>query len=218
MGSLIGLEDLSAILGRHLRVYRWRKPLYQLAMLNALSAMWDSQCRSVLDLGGGTGVIAQAIRELLPVDRVVSVDVEDRFLKTLTVETATFDGSRLPFPEQSFDCVVFNNVIHHVPVGQRVDLLRECRRVCRGPLFIKDHLAASSMDHFRLTALDAIGNMPFRGMIRAEYLSRYDWQQLAMRAEYRIDSSNSVQCREGLMERLFPNSLEIAMRWLPVAV
>jgi len=168
----------------------------------------------VLDVGGGTGVIAQAISDLFPVDHVVSVDVEDRFAPTLTVEHRTYDGRRLPFEDGAFDCIVFNNVIHHVLPDDRVPLLRECRRVApRGAMFIKDHLAVSRLDHWRLTALDAIGNVPFHGMVKAEYLSPSQWAVLAADAGYAVTSRTSSIYRRGPFAAIFPNTLEVLMRW-----
>ena len=210
----VDLQTVSAVLRAHLKLYRWRAPVYQATMLAALRAAWSEKDRRVLDVGGGTGVIAQAIQDLFPVDRVVSVDVEDRFLPTLTVEHSTYDGRRLPFEDGAFDCIVFNNVIHHVRPADRVPLLRECRRVApRGAMFIKDHLARSPLDHWRLWALDAIGNVPFHGMVKASYLSPADWERLAAEAGYAITSRTASTYRRWPLAAIFPNALEILMRW-----
>jgi precorrin-6B methylase 2 len=58
--------------------------------------MWPPGRRTLLDVGGGTGVIAQTLKTFFALDRVVSIDVEDRFLRGLDVETLVFDGKRLP--------------------------------------------------------------------------------------------------------------------------
>lgn len=213
----VSLKTVAQILSRHLPVYRIRKPVYQATMLSALLRLWGSEPRRVLDVGGGTGVIAQVINDLFPVTSVSSVDVEDRFLDTLTIATATFDGRTLPFGDESFDCVVFNNVIHHVERGDRDHLLRECKRVApQGAVFIKDHLATGRLDHLRLWALDVIGNVPFHGMVKAKYLTPGDWQSLAEASGYRIEASESGTYRRGPLALLFPNRLETTMKWQPV--
>lgn len=212
----LSLDVVAAALSRHLPVYRWRKPVYQTAMLNALRAMWEDNHREVLDVGGGTGVIAQIINDTFPVDRVTSIDVEQRFLETLTIATSTFDGCNLPFPDDSFTCVVLNNVVHHVKPQHRVALLRECRRVApRGVIYLKDHIAANALDRFRLTVLDVVGNVPFSGMVRAEYLSEAQWQTLASESGFRIAERAVVPCRRGPLQWVFPNTLEIAMKLRP---
>lgn len=210
----ISTDDIAALLARHVPMYRYRKPVYQTFMLNSLRELWSPEDRRVLDLGGGTGVVAQAIKVLFPVDQVTSVDVVDRFLPTLDIATATYDGVTLPFPDESFDCVLLANVIHHVPVAARVALLRECARVTAGGnLYLKDHEARGGLDRLRLTILDALGNTPFGGQVRASYPAAEEWDQLAAAAGYRIERRVSGDYRHGLFAALFPNRLEITMRW-----
>jgi SAM-dependent methyltransferase len=168
-------------------------------------------------MGGGTGVVAQAVSELFDVDQVVSIDVEDRFLTSLTIEHRTYDGHTLPFADDAFDCVMFNNVIHHIDVGTRVPLLMECRRVADvGDLLIKDHMAASPLDHGRLVVLDVIGNAIFGGMTKASYLSSGDWEALSAATGYAIEDEASGSYRNPMFATLFPNRLETSMRWRPI--
>lgn len=209
----ITLDRVSASLTPHLPVYSWRRPAYQTEMLAALAALWDPAHRRVLDVGGGTGVIAQAVKDLFPVDDVVSVDVVNRYVAGLTIGTATYDGVQLPFPDGAFDAVMFNNVLHHVPAASRSALLIECRRVATGGVYIKDHLATSTLDHGRLTVLDWIGNVPFAGMLSAEYLTDADWGRLAQSSGYTIEATRSGVYRGGAMAVVFPNRLETSMRW-----
>lgn len=208
---------VAEVLGKHVSLYRRRRPVYQTVLLQSLRYLWDSDDQQMLDVGGGTGVIAQAIHDLFPVERIVSVDVEDRFLSALSIETATYDGTRLPFSDASFDCVLLSNVLHHVPARSRLALLHECSRVAGcGRLYIKDHLATSALDRTRLAVLDCIGNAPFHGMVRGTYLGPSDWATLSTLAGYRVESQVCGAYRAGLLARLFPNRLEITMRWVKV--
>jgi SAM-dependent methyltransferase len=149
----------------------------------------------------------------VPGGQVTAVDVVDRFCPGLTVETRTYDGETLPFADASQDAATLNNVVHHVPVAARVGLFREIARVVDGPLYIKDHAARSWLDHRRLAMLDLLGNIPFGGMVRADYLTLADWQALADASGYRIAETLRVPYRRGAMALAFPNRLEIAMRW-----
>ncbi len=214
--AAITLESVSQCLSRHAPLYRRRRPIYQTVMLSSLARLWTSHHDSVLDLGGGTGVMAQAIKELLPAGHVAAVDVVDRYFDTLSVETHLYDGAHLPFADGSFEAATINNVMHHVPVAIRVDVMREVRRVVSGPVYIKDHVAASWLDHRRLALLDAIGNIPFGGQIDADYLSREEWELLASEAEYRIAAQTGGEYRTGPMAWVFPNRLETTMRFEPV--
>jgi SAM-dependent methyltransferase len=208
----ISLDRVARSLAGRIALYRWRAPVYQAALLSSLAKVWDRAHRNVLDIGGGTGVMAQAVKELFPVERVVSIDIEDRYLDHLSIETRTYDGARLPFADGSFDCAMLLNVLHHVPKESRVALLKECARVA-GTLYIKDHLPQTALDHARLAALDLLGNVPFGGMVQARYLERAEWQELAERAGFRVEDWQYNRYRSGPMAWIFPNRLEVLMKW-----
>jgi SAM-dependent methyltransferase len=209
----VSLATVQALIARHIPLYRTHAPTYQTVLLQAFLALWDPAHGRVLDVGGGTGIIAQAMKDLFGIAHVTSVDVEDRFLKSLDIETWVYDGVTLPFADASFDCITFCNVLHHVPRSVRSALMRECARVASaGPIYIKDHLAASHLDHARLLALDLMGNLPFGGMVRASYLTAEDWQRLAASSGYSIDRQISGAYRSGAFELLFPNRLETTLR------
>ena len=207
---------LQGILSRHLAMYRSKVPFYQATMLESLRELWTGRHRKLLDVGGGTGVIAEAMAELFPVDDVQAVDLVDRFCTSLKVATAQYDGKSLPFADGAFDAATLNNVVHHVPVEARVDLLREIRRVVNGPLYIKDHEHRGILDRGRLVIMDAIGNIPFGGMLWARYLDRAEWERVAAAAGYRIAARASPsRYRRGLSAFMFPNRLEVTMRLEP---
>jgi SAM-dependent methyltransferase len=209
----LSLATVQTLIARHIPFYGTHAPTYQTMLLQGFRTLWDPVHARVLDVGGGTGIIAQAMKDLFGIAHVTSVDVEDRFLKSLDIETKVYDGATLPFADASFDCITFSNVLHHVPRPIRPALMRECARVAGGgPIYIKDHLAASPLDHARLLALDVMGNVPFGGMVKASYLTAEDWQQLVAAAGYRIDRQVGGAYRSGVFERLFPNRLEVTMR------
>jgi SAM-dependent methyltransferase len=211
--NAITVEAVTKVLADHAPLYRHRLPLYQTAMLADLRALWRGPHKRVLDVGAGTGVIAEAIQKLLPVGEVVAIDVVDRFFPTLSVETHVYDGRDLPFLDNSFEGATINNVLHHVPKYARAQLLGEIARVVSGPIYIKDHVASSNLDHWRLTALDAIGNIPFGGQVDAQYLALAEWEQLAHAIDARIGAIRRGTYRQGAMAWLFPNRLEATFRF-----
>lgn len=213
----ITIEDVQRCMAPHLPIYSWHKPVYQYVALSNLQRLWDGGHGRALDIGGGTGVLAQTIKTLFSLPCVVSVDVHDRFSDSLSIETAVYDGVALPFADNSFDCALLFNVLHHVPVVQRLPLLRECRRVVGpGPLYIKDHISQGRGDDARLGALDLLGNAPFKGMVKARYLRAADWHDLAAQAGYAPSDRLVGDYRGGLMATIFPNRLELSTRWRPV--
>jgi SAM-dependent methyltransferase len=213
----ITVDDVQRCMAPHLPIYWWHKPSYQHVALSGLQRLWDPSHARALDVGGGTGVMAQTIKALFGLQHVASVDVRDRFLPSLSIETAVYDGVHLPFADGSFDCVLLFNVLHHVPVADRLPLLRECRRVAGwGPLYIKDHISRGVKDDARLALLDLLGNAPFRGMVTASYLREATWRELATAAGYEAGERVAGEYRGGLMGALFPNRLEVTMRWRPL--
>jgi len=213
----ITIDDVQRCMAPYLPIYSWHKPSYQHVALTSLQRLWDPGHARALDVGGGTGVLAQTIKALFGLQHVASVDVHDRFLPSLSIATAVYDGVNLPFAAGSFDCVLLFNVLHHVPIADRVPLLRECRRVAgRGPLYIKDHVSRGVTDDARLAVLDLLGNAPFRGMVTASYLREAGWHDLAAAAGYEAGERVTGEYRGGLMGVLFPNRLEVSMRWRPL--
>lgn len=211
--SDLSAANLSKLFAQHTNLYSKRLPVYQAEMLNSLLGVWHDHHARVLDIGGGTGIIAEAVQKFLPTDEVVSVDVVDRYFPTLSIERQVYDGSHLPFPDNAFEAATINNVMHHIPREVRPALMREIRRVVSGPVYVKDHVACTWLDHKKLTVLDAIGNIPFKGQIEAWYLSEEDWSELATQGGYRISERSSGNYRSGLMALLFPNRLEQTMRF-----
>lgn len=206
-------RTVAALLVPHLPIYRFRSPRYQAVMLESLRGLWTRPAERTLDVGGGTGVIAQCMSRLLPAGDVTAVDVEDRFVDGLSVDAMVFDGTHLPFAPGHFQAATLNNVVHHVPLASRAALFRDIARVCDGPLYIKDHECRSRLDTLRLAVLDCIGNVPFGGMIWARYLSMADWQALAAQSGWRIAATTRARYRSLPMRLLFPNRLELTMRW-----
>jgi len=128
-----------------------------------------------------------------------------------------FDGRRLPFSDAFFDGVTILNVLHHVPeVVRRTLLIEQRRTVGNGPIYIKDHLSCGWLDDLRLFVLDLLGHLPFSGMAPAKHLRALDWAALAEITGHRIETQASGAYRSGAASLLFPNRLEICMKWLPL--
>jgi SAM-dependent methyltransferase len=88
----------------------------------------------LLDVGCGIGllhpIIGGRLRRLAGVD-ISSKCIEIARLRNRQVEYDTFDGTRLPHPDASFDVAIAVCVFHHVPLSARMALTLEIRRVLR---------------------------------------------------------------------------------------
>ena len=204
---------LECALAERQPIYRWRRPRYLVQQLKDLaSLMPEGPCR-VIDVGAGSGLVGETIARFFPGKHVTAIDVVDRFLPGLAVAHSTFDGRRIPHGDGAFDCAIFCNVLHHVPLEVRAALLAEAVRVTAGRcIAIKDHLAASSLDRVRLAALDFVGNLPFGGMVWARYLSDSQWGALFDATRCDAERMVGPRYRSGAMSAAFPNRLEVLFR------
>jgi ubiquinone/menaquinone biosynthesis C-methylase UbiE/DNA-binding transcriptional ArsR family regulator len=123
-----------------------------------VSALGDGQLGAVLDIGTGTGRIAELLEP--SAERITGLDKSPEMLRFARsrlqrlpagrVELVQGDFVALPFPRETFDTVVFHQVLHYA--HQPEYALAEAARVCRpgGRIAIAD-LAAHDRDELRLT-------------------------------------------------------------------
>jgi len=101
---------------------------------------------SVLDIGCGEGWVADEIARR-GAGEVATVDVVD-VRRTHGLAFSLYDGVHLPFPDERFDLVMLNFVLHHVPDARKVALLNEALRVARRTVFILEDTPRTSLDRF----------------------------------------------------------------------
>lgn len=108
----------------------------------------------VLDVGAGDGRISRQIFDQRPSVSIEGIDVllqQDSFMPV-----RQFDGSRIPYEDNSFDVVLFVDVLHHT--DNAVTLLREARRVATRAIVIKDHTCDGFFAFRTLQIMDYFGN------------------------------------------------------------
>ena len=131
------------------------------------------QRASVLDIGCGDGTIGSLIAQLRPDISIQGVE----YLVRLGCKIAcrAFDGSSLPFPDDSFDVCLFVDVLHHTQ--DPAILLREAVRVSRSFVLLKDHLDENFFDDATLRFMDWVGNRPHGVVLTHNYQSRREWAE-----------------------------------------
>lgn len=126
----------------------------------------------VLDVGCGDGLISAVLQSRRPDLNLRGIDVLPRSHTHIPVEM--FDGSRIPLEDQSFDVVLFSDVLHHTP--DPTILLREARRVASSSVLIKDHNRNGLAAGARLRFMDWVGNARFGVALPYNYLSERQWR------------------------------------------
>jgi len=152
-----------------------------------ISELLPAEVNSVLDVGAGTGEMAFAINNFRPELTMSGVDVYIR-PKTF-IPVTKYDGNRLPFDDNSFDAVITIDVLHHC--DDLVAVLKECARVSKRFVIIKDHVSDSSFDEKVLTFMDWVGNRAHGVILPYNYLSSSGWNSAFDKAGLKVVSNIS---------------------------
>jgi SAM-dependent methyltransferase len=124
----------------------------------------------ILDVGCGDGTIDCLIMAGRP---DISIEGIDPLLRpNARIPVRVFDGTTIPFPDRSFDVVMFVDVLHHTK-DPRV-LLREAARVGHTVL-IKDHFREGFLANETLRLMDWVGNARYGVALPYNYWSKSAW-------------------------------------------
>jgi SAM-dependent methyltransferase len=126
---------------------------------------------TVLDIGCGDGSIAHAMLQRRPDLSITGVDVLVR--PETRIPVIGYDGSTLPFADDSFDAVCLVDVVHHADDPQQ--LLGEAARVSRDRVLIKDHVADGVLARPTLRVMDWVGNARHGVRLPYNYLTCAEW-------------------------------------------
>jgi SAM-dependent methyltransferase len=135
------------------------------------------QGAKVLDVGCGDGLIAKLIGQERPDLTLDGIDVLVRPHTHIPVRP--FDGVRIDSPDNSYDAVLFVDVLHHT--DDPTVLIREAARVARRCIILKDHTRDGFLAGPTLAFMDWVGNAHHGVALPYNYWPRKRW--LAMAAE-----------------------------------
>ena len=124
----------------------------------------------VLDVGCGDGTIDLLITQQSPGTTIEGIDVLVR--PTAKIPVRAFDGIRIPYPDATFDAVMFVDVLHHV--DDPLLLLQEAIRVGRS-VVIKDHFRQGFLAGVTLRFMDWVGNAHHGVALPYNYWSKAEW-------------------------------------------
>ncbi len=158
--SVLGRLHGSLIFGRRARVLAAR--LAEILPPNA----------RVLDVGCGDGSIDRLVSALRPDVSITGIDVMIR--STAQTPVRSFDGKTIPYDDNSFDVVMFVDVLHHTDDPEI--LLREARRVARQAVLLKDHTRDGILAGPILRFMDWVGNAPHGIVLPYNYWPERRWR------------------------------------------
>lgn len=161
--------------------------------LTRILSPYIKSCSSVLDLGASDGRLAAQIvthlRSCSPDIEFTGCDV--KIQPTTHIPIVEYDGRHIPFADNSFDCVMLIDVLHHSEDPFQV--LTEARRVSRRIVLAKDHYWISKKDFSRLKAVDYLGNMPFEIPLPFRFLTMDAWKDLLQHTGFAAITSHTFR-------------------------
>ena len=127
----------------------------------------------VLDVGCGDGLLAGLIQKQRPDVDIRGIDIMVR--EKTHIRVAKFDGSVIPYEDNSFDVVTFVDVLHHTDDPNV--LLREAARVAKGFIVLKDHTDDGFLSNPTLRFMDWVGNKPHGVVLPYNYWTESQWKK-----------------------------------------
>ncbi|MBI4313602.1 MAG: class I SAM-dependent methyltransferase [Candidatus Omnitrophica bacterium] len=96
---------------------------------------------ALLELGAGAGALSKQLLQMRPSLRLTGCDISPESIRVASEQCAQYpnvrmevaDVTAMPYPQDAFDAVIANSVLHHLPVEPA---LRECLRVLRSGGFL----------------------------------------------------------------------------------
>ena len=132
----------------------------------------------ILDVGCGGGALGERLQSAAAARGLdVQVSGLERFPRGgEPIHVTSYDGGRFPFADKSFDVVIVADVLHHE--AQPDALLRECIRVSKRHLVIKDHQLCGPLAKMRVSLIDWAANAPYGVKCLFRYNRPKEWDAI----------------------------------------
>ena len=140
----------------------------------------------VLDIGGGWGFYVDPLKRSRNCEVTVLDVVQPGFQKAPVV---TYEGERIPFPDQSFDISLLITMLHHVPFPEKV--LAEAKRVTRRFVIVVEDLYRNAAGRLWAILRDTFYNFEFVGHPR-NFRRKEEWLQCFRHLGFRVESEREI--------------------------
>ena len=112
-------------------------------------------------------------KDTLPIE-ILGIDIAAQ--PNSSIPVLLYDGKNLPFDDDSFDCVLLIDVLHHDRHPRR--LLEEAARVSKEHVIVKDHYWTNGLDLHLLKLADFLGNKCYGIRLPYNFLTLQQWSGL----------------------------------------
>ena len=171
---------------------RCMDPPYRRAMAEQLAELVGTN-GEVLDVGCGDGSMGASLMANNPQLEVCGIDVVE--VPDAQIDVTLYDGSHIPFEDNSFDLVMATDVLHHtLDIGV---VLTEMTRVSRRYVLIKDHAVYGPISRGWISLIDYVTNVPFGIPCVYNYPSLDGWHRYFDETGLEIESDQMLQIGPG---------------------
>jgi ubiquinone/menaquinone biosynthesis C-methylase UbiE len=131
-----------------------------------------------LDVGCGSGQLGAELMKRATANGIrVRVSGLERLPRgNEPIPVIRYDGGQFPLPERGFDMVIVADVLHHEQ--NPIALLRECIRVSKRCVAIKDHQLSGPLAQQRVSFIDWAANAPYGIECLYRYNTPAEWESL----------------------------------------
>jgi ubiquinone/menaquinone biosynthesis C-methylase UbiE len=139
----------------------------------------------ILDLGGGWGFYAEPLKRRGHEHLILDV-VNPAYQKAPVV---LYDGTKIPFPDQSFDVTVLVTMLHHVIDPE--SLFREVDRVTRKKVVVIEDLYHHPIGRFWTICRDRLLNMEFMDHPH-QFRKHEEWSDFFKKLKFKVVSFKEI--------------------------
>ena len=162
----------------------------------------------VLDVGCGVGTLGHALMTHPSAPKGLTVTGLERFARGgEPIPVRQYDGRTIPDPDRSHDVVIVADVLHHDTDPDAV--VRECVRVSRRLLIIKDHQIKGPLALQRISLIDWAANAPHGVPCLYTYNTPAQWDRFGERFHLKaVESHRSINLYPPIVNMMFGRSLQ----------
>lgn len=135
----------------------------------------------VLDVGTGTGLVADLIRKKINCGIFV-IDVFN--LNRTSTPILPYDGKNIPFRNNTFSAVLCCFVLHHTEYQELV--IKEMKRVTSSKIYVFEDIPITIVDKIMLKIHDLRSRVKYKSK-KLQFRRSEDWQEIFKKYDLRIE-------------------------------